>query len=162
MKSKIVLSFFWQSKCTRSYKLCSYKKKLRDIQQEREGTSLNYFKVYFNYIEQLSRSLLLYLGFLCLSWSISTILVYISASQSISGNLGLSRSILVYISLFRTISDYLGLSCTISDYLRLSRTISVYLGLYRSISDLGLSRTILYYLILSRTIWDYMGLSGTI
>ena len=27
MKSKIVLSFFWQYKCRRSYKLCSYKKK---------------------------------------------------------------------------------------------------------------------------------------
>ena len=35
------------------------KKKLRDVQQEREGTSLNYFKVFFNYIKQFF-----------LSWSI--------------------------------------------------------------------------------------------
>ena len=36
-------------------------KKLRDVLQEHEGTSLNYFKVYFNYIEQISRPILLYL-----------------------------------------------------------------------------------------------------
>ena len=36
-------------------------KKLRDVQQEREGTSLNYFKVVFNYIKQFSWSVLLYL-----------------------------------------------------------------------------------------------------
>ena len=46
-------------------------KKLRDVQQEREGTSLNYFKVFFNYIEQYSQSILL---FLALCWFISVYL----------------------------------------------------------------------------------------
>ena len=59
----------------------AYHKKLRDVQQEREGTSLNYFKVIFNYIKQFSWSILVYLG---ASWSI-----------------------LVYRDLFRSISDFL-------------------------------------------------------
>ena len=37
-------------------------KKLRDILQEREVASLNYFKVFSNYIKQFSRTILLYLG----------------------------------------------------------------------------------------------------
>ena len=39
-------------------------KKLRDVLQEREGTSLNYFKVFFNYIKQFSWSLLSILCYL--------------------------------------------------------------------------------------------------
>ena len=54
-------------------------KKLRHILQEREGTSLNYFKVFSKDIEQLSRS--------------------------ISVCLGLYRSILVYLGLSGTIWD---------------------------------------------------------
>ena len=61
-------------------------KKLRDVQQEREGTSLNYFKVFFKYIEQLSCSISLYLP---ISWFITvssslflTILVFIGLSQT--------------------------------------------------------------------------------
>ena len=42
-------------------------KQERDLQQEREDTSLKYFKVFFNYIAQFSRSILLYLA---PSWSI--------------------------------------------------------------------------------------------
>ena len=53
--------------------------KLRDVQQEREGTSLNYFKVIFNYIKQFFCSILFYLGL----------------SQSILDYFGLSRCILV-------------------------------------------------------------------
>ena len=67
-------------------------KKLRDVQQEREGTSLNYFKVFFNYIEQFSQSILLYL----------------SLSQSILEYLCLSRWILVYLDISMFISVYLG------------------------------------------------------
>ena len=44
------------------------KKKLRDVQQEREGTRLNYFKVFSNYIEQFSWSISVYLS---PSWFIS-------------------------------------------------------------------------------------------
>ena len=55
-------------------------KKLRDVQQEREGTSLNYFKVFFNYIEQLPVS-----WFISVSFSLFlTILVYIRLSQTVS------------------------------------------------------------------------------
>ena len=53
-------------------------KKLRDVLQEREGTSLKYFKIFFNWIEQIfgtSHSILLYLGL----------------SQFILDNLGLSQ-----------------------------------------------------------------------
>ena len=32
-------------------------KKLRDVLQEREDTSLNYFKVFLNYIEHFSQSI---------------------------------------------------------------------------------------------------------
>ena len=81
--------------------------KLRDVLQEREGKSLNYFKVYFNYIEQFSCSILLYLGL----------------SQSILDYLGLSRCIFVHLSASRSISVYLRLSRTISDYLGLSWTL---------------------------------------
>ena len=58
--------------------------KLRDVQQEREGTSLNYFKVFLNYIKQFSQSILLYLD---LSRSI---LDYLGISWSISLHLGAS------------------------------------------------------------------------
>ena len=75
--------------------------KLRDVQQEREGTSLNYFNVFFNYIKQLPRSIFLYLG---LSRSI---LDYLGLSRCSSVHLGLSRSISVYLSLSMTISDCL-------------------------------------------------------
>ena len=82
-----------------------------------EGTSLNYFKVYFNYIKQFSWSLFLYLGFLCLSWSIfdylglcQCISVNLCLSWSISVHLGQSRSISVYIHLYRSISVYFALS----------------------------------------------------
>ena len=64
-------------------------KKLQDVQQEREGTSLNYFKVIFNYIKQFSWSIILYL---VLSQFIS---VYLGLSWSISVHLGASRSISV-------------------------------------------------------------------
>ena len=100
-----------------------FTEKLRDLQQERECTCLNYFKVFSNYIEQFSRLswfTLLYKG---LSWFISvylglflTILVCVSLFQTILVYLGLSRSILVYLGLSWKISDYLGLSQTILDY----------------------------------------------
>ena len=100
-------------------------KKLRDVLQEREGTSLNYLKVYFIYIEQISRSILLYLYF-WLSWSIA---VHLSQFWSISVYLGLSWSIMVYLCLSLSISVYLGLSRTISDYLSLSWIIFDYFWL---------------------------------
>ena len=85
--------------------------KLRDVQQEREGTSLNYFKVFFNYIEQFSRSILLYLTLSCyisvyhgLFW---TIFVFLGASQCISVYLDLPWSISVYLGISQTIWDYL-------------------------------------------------------
>ena len=87
-----------------SSKLAHVKKKLRDVLQEREGTSLNYFKLFPNYIEQNSRSILLQLGLL---W---TILVYLGASWSILFYLGLSWAILSFLELSWTILDYLGLS----------------------------------------------------
>ena len=110
----------------------NWKKKLRDVQQEREGTSLNYFKIFFNYIKQIfgpSHSI-----FLCLGLS-QSILDYLGLSQSISVYLGLSWSFSVYLRLFWTVLDYLGLFQTILDYLglsqtfRLSRTASNYLNL---------------------------------
>ena len=79
-------------------------KKLRDVQQERESTSLNYFKVIFNYIKQFSWSILVYLG---LSWSI---LLHLGLFATLG-------SILEYLGLFRTVLDNLGLSWTILDYL---------------------------------------------
>ena len=79
-------------------------KKLRDVLQEREGTSLNY-KLYQTIFS-------VYLGL------IRSILDYLGLSRCITVYLGLSRSILVYISLSWSILDYLGiLSWTISDYL---------------------------------------------
>ena len=100
--------------------ICSQIQKLRDVQQEREGTSLNYIKVLFNYIEQFSRSILIFV-YLCLFW---TFLVYLGASQCISVYLCLTRSILVYISLSWTILDYIRLYWTTLNYLELSWTIS--------------------------------------
>ena len=44
------------------------KEKLQDIQQESEGTSLSYFNIFLNYIEQFSRSFSLSLA---LCWSTS-------------------------------------------------------------------------------------------
>ena len=113
------------------------KEKLRDVLQEREVTSLNYFKEYFNYIDQFFQCILPYL---VLSQFIS---VYFGLSWSIFDHLGLSRIILDYLVLCQTISDYISLSWSISVYLCLSRTISVYLGLSRTIPDyLGLSLAI--------------------
>ena len=83
-------------------------KKLRDVQQEREGTSLNYFKIFFNYIKQFYWSILLYLGL----------------SSSIFDYFGLSWFIFVYLHLSRTISNNLRQSRTILDNLGHSRTIS--------------------------------------
>ena len=89
-------------------KLCqtcqNERKKTRDLLQEREGTSLNYF----NFFLTISNK------FLGLSWSKS---VY----------LGISQSILVFPCLPWTTLDYLRLSQTSLDYLRLSRTITDYL-----------------------------------
>ena len=68
------------------------KKKLRDVLQEREGTSLNY-------IEQFSQSILLYLA---LSWFIS---VSFGLSLSLSVHLGASQCILVYLGMSQSISD---------------------------------------------------------
>ena len=142
----MIYSFFLLSLFFRFY-VPRWSKKLRDIQQECEGTSLNYFKVYFNYIEQLSRSLLLYLGFLCLSWSIFD---YLGLYQCISVYLCQSMSILVHLSLSWSILVYLGLSRSISVYLGLSWSILVYLGLSWAILDnMGLSGTICGYLGLS-------------
>ena len=58
-------------------------KKLRDVLQERESTSLNYFKEFFSYIKQFS-------------WSI---FLNLYLSQSILDYLVLSRCILVYLRL---------------------------------------------------------------
>ena len=76
------------------------KKKLRDVLQEREGASVNYFKLCFKYIKQFYCSISLYLAlsrfilvFFGLSWSI---LVHISVSWSISVHLDLSRAILSF------------------------------------------------------------------
>ena len=107
-------------------------KKLRDVLQEREGTSLNCFKVFLNYIEQFPRSISVYLS---LFWTISD---YLSLSWTISVYLGPSQAILHYLGLSRTISDHLGLSGTIWDYL-------------------GLSGTIWDCLVLSGTIWGCGG-----
>ena len=109
-------------------------KKLQDVQQEREGTSLNYFKVIFNYIKQFSWSIAL---------SCSTVSVYLSLFWTILVYLCATWSNLVYLGLSRTIWDYLAISGTIWNYLALSGTIYDYLGL-------------------SNTIWQYIGLSGTI
>ena len=94
----------------------SYKK---NIQQEREGTSLNNIKVFFNYIEQFS-------------WSFS---LYLALSLLISVYFGPSWSISVHLCVSGTIWDPLGLSPTISDYLKLSGTIWDYTGLYGTILD---------------------------
>ena len=74
-------------------------KKLRDVLQEREGTSLNYFKVHSNYIEQFSQSILLYLAL----------------SRFISVYFGLSRSLLMHLNASQCNLVYLGISHSISD-----------------------------------------------
>ena len=68
-------------------KLAQQYKKLRDVLQEREGTSLNYFEEFSNYIEQFSWSISVYLAlsylvavYYGLSWSIPMLL---SVSQFI-------------------------------------------------------------------------------
>ena len=66
-----------------------YLKKLRDILQEREGTSLNYFKIFFNYIENFFWSVSLYLALY------QFVSIYFGLSWSISLHLGASWSILV-------------------------------------------------------------------
>ena len=66
-----------------------YLKKLRDVLQEREGTSLNYFKIFFYYIKQFSLSIFLYLAL----------------SPFISVYLGAPRSILVFLGLAWTSLD---------------------------------------------------------
>ena len=110
------------------------KKKI--TRQEREGTSLNHFKV----------CLTISNNFLCLSCSISVL-----------GYLGLSRCISLALSLFWAILVYLGASQCISVHLGASRSILVYLGQSRSISvNLRLSRSISVYIGLSGTIWDYI------
>ena len=98
-----------------------------NLLQERKGTSLTYFKVFFNCIKQFSRCISVYL---VLFWFIS---VYFGLSWSISAHLGLSRSILVYLA--QSISDFLRLSQIISDYLEISGTIWAYLGLSGTTSD---------------------------
>jgi len=103
--------------------ICVLTKKLRDVLQEREGTSLNYFKVFFDYIEQFSRSVSV-----CLSLS-QSVSVCLGLSRTVSDCLGLSWTILNFLGLFRTILDYIGLIWTILDYLGLSWTILDYLGL---------------------------------
>ena len=120
--------------------------KLRDVLQEREGKSLNYFEVFFS-----------------LYWII--FLVYLVLSQLIWVYFGLSWLISVHLGTYPTIWDYLWISWTISDYLIQSQTVFVMLCLSWFISDwFGLSRTILDYighLGLSGTILDYLRLSGT-
>ena len=88
-------------------------KKLGDVLQEREGTSLNYFKEFFNYIKQFSRSIFLYL---CLSQSI---LDSLGLSRCILLRLGLSWSNSVYLSLSQSIFVHLSISWSILDYLLL-------------------------------------------
>ena len=105
-----------------------YVKKLRDVLQEREGTSWNYFKV------SISKK------FLGLFW---TILIYLGESRSISVYIGLSWSISFYLGLSRTILDYLVLSGSISVYFGPTRSILVYFSLHQSILVyLGLSQTV--------------------
>ena len=62
-------------------------KKFRDVLQEREGASFNYFKVYIKQFSlSISVSVLVFFG---LSWSILMHTVYLSASWSISVYLNL-------------------------------------------------------------------------
>ena len=113
---------------------CMTVKKLRDVLQEREGASFNYFLTILNNFFSKSCSISVYLlYFFGLSWSISVhidisrcIFVYVGLSPSISGHLS-------FLGLSRAISDYLGLSQTNLEFLRLSGTIPDYLGLSRTI-----------------------------
>ena len=119
---------------------------IQDILQEREGTSLNYFKVNSNYIEQLSQSILFNLALF------RFILVYLGSSCSILVHLALSRFISIYIGPSRSILVYFGLSQSISVYLGLcgqSRAIYGCLWLFWAISGyLRLSQTILTQIII--------------
>ena len=134
-------------------------KKLRDVPQEREGKSLNFFKVFFKYIKQFAQSIINH----TISCSTS---VYLSTSRCISVYLGLSWSISLYLVVSRCISVYIGLSRSISVYFELSWSILDYLELSRSILDhlghLGPSQSILDHLELSQTNLDYLGISRTI
>ena len=130
-----------------SYQIIGHQKKITRSMTGARGYSFELFQSIFNYIEQFSWSILVYLGLSCsisvylsLFW---TILVYFGASWSNLVYLGLSWSISDYLRLSETILDYLGLSWTLLDYLRLSRNTSDYLGLFW-------------------TVLDYLGLSGTI
>ena len=69
--------------------------KLRDVQQEREGTRLSYFRVFLTILNDFPG------------------LLYLGLSRSIYDYLGASRCILVYLGLPQTFLDYLGLSRTI-------------------------------------------------
>ena len=93
-------------------------KKLRDVQQEREG-AISYQVFLSSHIKQVST----------VSRATSSYLGYLGLSRTIPCNLGLSQTILDNLGQSQTVSDYLGLSCTITDYLGLSGTISNYLGL---------------------------------
>ena len=99
------------------------KKKLRDVLQEREGASFNYFLTISNNLS----------AYRC-------ILVYNNLSQAILSFLGISRIISDYHRPSRTISGYLKLARAILGFLRLSWAISGYLGLSQaSLGYLGLS-----------------------
>ena len=83
------------------------------------GYKFELFQSIFNYIEQFSQSILVYLGLF----------------RSIFDYLGLYRCISVYLGLSWSILDYLGLSLCISVNLSASLCILVYLGLSRTILD---------------------------
>ena len=124
-------------------------KTFRDILQEQEGASFNYFKVYIKQFSlSISVSVLVFFG---LSWSILMHTVYLSVSWSISVYLNLSISDFLRLSsLSLTISGYLKLSQTFSDYLKLDRAILYFPRLS------WLSRAISGYIWLSLTISDYL------
>ena len=96
------------------------------------------------YIEPFSSSILVYIVYLNLYWSVST---YLGSSQSILVLLGFDLS--------WSISGYLALSLAILDYLGLSQAIPGYLGLsWATLSYLGLYVNIMCYL------WLYLDISG--
>ena len=97
------------------------KEKLRDVQQEREGTI-----PYQVFISSHIKQVLTILGYLGLS---QTILDYLGLSRTISDYLKLSQTIVAYLILSGTTWYYLVISGTISDYLVLYQTIWNYLGL---------------------------------
>ena len=129
-------------------------KKLRDVQQEREG-AISY------QLEWKFCSILSYLrdiwGYLCLS---QAILVYFCLSWSISVYLDLPHAISGYLRLFLAIFGYICLSIAIPGYLSLSQDISAYLWLSQAISGyLWLSQAFSGYLWLYPAILVYLGLS---